>query len=503
MSTNKINSNYFSILNILTEEWYIEEWYRITQQHFIFSATNRKDGRYKVLEIIHNDFFSKKVWKTLCQLPNTHLLLPDNITAINGAHLLEFPFYLSLKELVRTKGLSFSSIILLIHDLCQSLLTLHQSGILHMDISVDNIFISEEGHFLLGDFSESCFLTTASSPVSHQTKNIMAPEYKTNPPTPSSEQYSLGILFYILCNDGIPPSDNFHGIIPNDLSVFQSMPEITDSLKAILSKILAPCSSNRYPDLPSLQQAIQMLQSELPDKISYYLYLPDETHMFHQTITTSPVPVQKKQNANPIFLIPLLFLCLILGLIALKYEKGTVTVHPNKERNISYDSEEKVATTTAVKPPVETTFEENEILDISNGQHETLVEALPDNLILSDILILFAENNNISNMDEVSALSNIREMYLSGNQIKDTLPFSTLANLEILILSDNNCTDLSGLKELQQLYFLDLSGNKDLSDISILSNLKQLKTLILTDTSVTDLSIHQLQNLLPQCNIIY
>ncbi len=508
MSIHKKTAFAFSIPPMLCDQWDITEWYRITQKHYIFKAINKKTSTEKVFEIIHDKYFSKKLWNTLSHLSNPSLLLPENITTWKGTHILEFPYYRSLKQLVLRNGISLNLIFQLMIDILISLNTLHQANILHMDISTDNIFYTEEGHFILGDFSESCFLTSAPFPIVNQTHPILAPECITDSPTILSEQYNLGILFYILCNEGNYPPKDFHGRIPQDLTIFQWMPEISESLQFILSKMLASNPSDRYPDLSFLHQDIENLISQLPEQTSYYLKITDESHPFHQTITRPNISFVP--NKKYISKISILFLVLIItigfrGFTLLRSSVDIQPSFPNKSISESvthkqYSNNTTIASQTSLLEPI---GDSSSILDIGNGKYTSLTTAFPEHLIFTDIQVLLAENNNFTDLEEISALSNLQEIYLSGNQINNTDAFSSLSKLEILILSDNNCTDLSGLTELQQLYFLDLSGNHDLINISVLSNLTKLQTLILSDTSVTESSIRELQTALPQCEIIY
>ncbi len=521
VTTNSLSHNKYSNLqNTLAENlydnWDIDQYYRITNHHIVVAARQKKTNTCHVLTIIYNPYFYKKLWKDLIRLPDSKLLLPQKIHAGKNIHILEFPVYTPLKKLVQREAISLSKIITLFLDLCASLNCLHDAGILHMDISVDNIYLTEEQHFILGDFSESCYQTNASYPLSNQISPFIAPECQNEPPSVQSEQYQLGILFYQLCNLGNAPPKDFHGIIPQNLPVFQSVPEISDDIKAILSKMLAQDPHKRYSDLSALQQDLKSLSSQNLEQSDYQLFLPDETHSFHQTVTTT-VSVSTEVHSNPIdfhlpsfhlssislpfpaFLIPCFFVFFLLIFLFIQSFSTT----GNKAKQRMEFSQGETTTGASISITADTPTDTDAILDIAGKNIDSLASVYPNHIQANTIHTLLAENNHISSLCDLSLFPNLREIYLSNNQITDLQELTVLSDLEVIVLSDNCCTNVSDLKTLHKLRFLDLSGNPELSEINDLHTLTSLETLILSDTSVTEDAVKQLQQLLPKCKIIF
>ena len=516
LSHNKHSDLQDSIPEYLYDNWDIEQYYRVTNRHIVLSAKHKKTDTCHVLIIIPNKYFYKKLWKDLICLPDSKLLLPQKIQAIKNMYILEFPVYTSLKNLVQTEPISLSKIITIILDLCASLNCLHDAGILHMDISADNVYLTQEQHFILGDFSESCFLTEARYPLSNYISSFIAPECQKKAPSIQSEQYQLGILFYQLCNLGNDPPKDFQGIIPQNLPVFQSTPEISNSIQTILSKMLAQDPFKRYSDLSALQQDLKSLSSQNLDQSDYQLFLPDETHPFHQTITvtnSSPTEIHSIldyfhlpsfhlssiQLPSFTFLIPCVLVSFTLIFIFVKVNSTT----ENKAKQITEVSQENTTTGASIFTTDDMTTDTGGILDIANKNINSFASSYPNHIQANTIYTLFAENNHISSLSDLSLFPNLREIYLSNNQISDIQDLAILSNLKVIILSDNCCTNVSDLKTLHKLRFLDLSGNSELMEVYDLHNLKSLKTLILSDTSVTENSVKQLQQMLPECNIIF
>lgn len=501
---------------ILYNNWDIIQFCRITNRHIVVSAKHKKTNTCHVLTMIHNSYFHKKLWKDLISLSDSKLLLPQKIHAGKNMHILEFPFCTSLKKLIQTEPMSLSRIVSLIYDLSVSLDYLHNAGILHMDISVDNVYLTEEQHFILGDFSESCYQAESCYPLSNPTSPFTAPECQKEPASVLSEQYQLGILFYQLCNLGNAPPKDFQGIISQNLPVFQSTPEISNAIWAILSKMLSQDPLKRYPDLSALQQDLKSLSTQNLEKSEYQLFLPDETHPFHQIVTvtdTASAEIHSKPTcfhlpsihlpsiplSSSAFLIP----CFLILLVLISTFGIGFSISRNKTKQTVESLQGMTTTGASISITAESTMISDAILDIANKNIDALSSAYPKHMQVNSIHTLLAENNHIVSLDDLSLFPNLREIYLSNNQITDLQDLAALSNLEVIILSDNCCTNISDLKSLHKLRFLDLSGNSELSEINDLHTLTSLETLILSDTSVTEDAVKQLQQMLPKCNIIF
>lgn len=521
LSHNKYSDLQKILPEVLYDNWDINQYYRITDHHIVVSAKQKKTDNCHILTIVYNPYFHKKLWKDLIRLPDNQLLLPQKIHASKDVHILEFPVCTSLKKIVQTEAISLSKIITLIMDLSVSLHSLHGAGILHMDISVDNVYRNEEQHFILGDFSESCYQTEAKHPLSNSISPFIEPECHQEAPSVLSEQYQLGILFYQLCNLGNAPPKDFQGIIPQNLPVFLSAPEIADKIRAILSKMLAQNPHERYSDLSSLQQDLKSLSSQDLEQSDYRLFLPDETHSFHQTVTLRN-PTSTEMHTlpdcfyipslhlpsfhlpsislpSPAFLVSSSLVFLIIIFLLVKFFSTT----GNETKEITDAPLGKTATGASVSTIISTDMNSNTILDIADKNIDSFISAYPKEIPANTIHTLFAENNHISSLQDLPLFPNLREIYLSNNQITDLQDLAALSNLEVIILSDNCCTNISDLETLHKLRFLDLSGNTELSEINNLHTLTSLETLILSDTSVTEDSVKQLQQMLPKCNIIF
>lgn len=88
-------------------------------------------------------------------------------------------------------------------DVLYGLRACHDNGVIHRDIKDDNIFVSEQGEYKIGDFGVSKVLKDSSRAESLKgTPNFLAPEVYLGKEgyTKSVDLYSLGIVLYRLLN---------------------------------------------------------------------------------------------------------------------------------------------------------------------------------------------------------------------------------------------------------------------------------------------------------------
>lgn len=112
-------------------------------------------------------------------------------------YLTPFSDYLGMEDF------TLNDVINLGLDILSALKICHNNGIIHRDIKDDNIFVTQEKKFKLGDFGVSKVLKDKSKAESMKgTPNFIAPEVYLGKEgyTSSVDLYSLGIVLYKLLN---------------------------------------------------------------------------------------------------------------------------------------------------------------------------------------------------------------------------------------------------------------------------------------------------------------
>ena len=111
---------------------------------------------------------------------------------------------------------------------------------------------------------------------------------------------------------------------------------------------------------------------------------------------------------------------------------------------------------------------------------------LPD--AMARLTRLTASRRGIKSLSGLEQAGLLETLDVGQNEeISDLTPLEGLTNLKVLDLADNNITDISKLSGLTSLMTLDLADNK-ITDVSTLSGLRDLKTLDLRDNDVTDVT---------------
>jgi len=97
---------------------------------------------------------------------------------------------------------------------------------------------------------------------------------------------------------------------------------------------------------------------------------------------------------------------------------------------------------------------------------------------------------NMQGLSELANLTQLVELNLWGVGVDNTelAYLSNLTNLEQLVLGNNQLTDISVLEKLVNLKTLNLTGNVHIEDISVIANFKNISALFLSNNNISDVS---------------
>lgn len=383
-----------------------------------------------------------------------HLLLPKKISLkglrIESSYVLQTP----LLSHLQSTPFTFRDFIRLFHDIANGILALHKAGLVHGDIAPRNIYVDGAGHYLLGDFSET--------KVAKKEEDYFV-----------DQQLFATMLLELLA--GGRESKLFH---EKEARYFIDSEYLSSLLKHIQRASFKE-NKRHFRGFHSFVNSTSSLFTNLEIFENEVISFDAANKSFFQNRTETIVIT--KQNKY--------IYCLALGACFLLLVLANSLSSPKKTRGIPH-----FATSSPVPK------EEQLIIDCSHSNASSLVEFLPSQDTFDSITTVYGEDNEFQDISEFAELQNLRELYLSANNIH-SLNSADFQKLKIMILSDNDLQEL--YLQSPSLSFLDLSGNKNFSDVTSLSNLSSLNTLILTDTAVSSLDISFLQKQLPNCKIIY
>ena len=101
---------------------------------------------------------------------------------------------------------SDEQVIQIAKDMCEALILCKKYGIIHRDIKPQNIFVSKNGDYKLGDFGIAKTIEKTSGGTKIGTYKYMAPEvYNNQPYNMTADIYSLGLVLHWMLNERRSP----------------------------------------------------------------------------------------------------------------------------------------------------------------------------------------------------------------------------------------------------------------------------------------------------------
>lgn len=153
--------------------------------------------------------------------------------------------------------------------ICNALKTIHSEGIVHRDISPDNIFLCTNGKYKLFDFGASRLAGEDKSKLTIILKPGYAPpEQYTNLSAqgPQTDIYALGATMYRMLTGKMPPESMNRKIKDGLIPPSGLCPDIPEYLSDIIMKAMAIEPELRFKSADELAEALRKeLKVELPE----------------------------------------------------------------------------------------------------------------------------------------------------------------------------------------------------------------------------------------------
>jgi len=202
--------------------------------------------------------------KTLTKVKNLNgiVSVKDFFSANGTAYIvMEYIDGISLKKYIKRKGgkLPMEDVVLLIRPIMESLIDIHELGLIHRDISPDNILITRTGQVKLIDFGAAKLNNSDGKSVSIVLKQGFAPEeqYRSKGEQgPYTDIYALSVTIYYAITGQLPPESIQRMFKDTIIKPSQLGAIISPSQELVLMKGLSVYAKNRYQDVASFLQAL-------------------------------------------------------------------------------------------------------------------------------------------------------------------------------------------------------------------------------------------------------
>ena len=161
-------------------------------------------------------------------------------------------------------------------DICNALQMCQKHNVVHRDIKPQNIFVSENGDFKLGDFGIAKTMEKTTGGTKIGTYKFMAPEvYNNQPYGHSADIYSLGLVLYWLLNNRRMPfiasgSSTITTTMEEKSREYRfsgkELPEPDNGNKKLKSIVMKACAYNPKDRYSSAQKMIDALEKSFCNK---------------------------------------------------------------------------------------------------------------------------------------------------------------------------------------------------------------------------------------------
>lgn len=395
---------------------------------------------------------------------STDILGLYDVFRMNGTayYAMEFFNGISLKSYISGgKKLTEGQAVNIAEQLLPALSVIHKGGILHRDVSPDNIMLCTNGRAALIDFGSARILANSERQnMSVILKDGFAPieQYQRESNQGSwTDIYSLGMSLYYSITGKSP--DNPIIRIEDDSAFLKETDKLSEDMKKILRKACAVRKEDRY------SQADEMLEDIKSCPIT-----PEDIEL---TIETAPQTNVKKVRKKK-------------GLIAVIAAAAAAVSSAAALLWSDAPSEVKIGGEMFSLDSTELYLQNRELTNsqISNLRHMKKLKFLDlsNNFItdmscldgLSELEYICFDNNNISDISFMRSMTHLKHISGNNNSISDISVLSGLTELENVFLGDNYITDISPLKNSRGLVYVGFDEAK-IGDIGVLSGMTRLK----------------------------
>ena len=180
--------------------------------------------------------------------------------------IMDFVDGMDLRNFVKKRGgrIPAEELLPLMEPVMGALDTIHKGGLVHRDISPDNIMVLPNGKVKILDFGAVRAVDNldADADLTHSTEAILkhgfAPmeQYRSRGNLgPWTDQYGVCASIYYCLTGKVPPDAPARAMGDEDVN-WDTVPGLTNLQRQVLNKGMAMLAKNRFPDMEALRSAL-------------------------------------------------------------------------------------------------------------------------------------------------------------------------------------------------------------------------------------------------------
>lgn len=442
--------------------------------------------------------------------------------------IMEFINGITLKQHLTKVGgrMKQNEVIKMMKPVLESMNRIHEVGIIHRDISPDNIMITRNNQIKLTDFGAArVFDTEDNKSITVVLKRGYAPEeqYRAKGNQgPWTDVYALCATIYKMIT-GVTPQEALERIIEDNvepLSKYDS--SIWPETEYAVMKGLSLRAQERFQTVNELVDALYYSVLETDENGNQHLV---STKDVNAVVQPTPQPVVKEEDAFDVKPI-----VVSIGKTADTYAQPEVQSMPqpiqpeskpvqqpeqpkpqpqkaappvNAKPQVTPQPEQNVAPRPIPKPVPTPSQVQREAEDRKGGFFKStfkkLVKLQLGKVRFEDTVTdLNVEHMDIGNIAILKDCLQLQKLVLSNNMLDDLSPISDCLQLEYLALRNTLVSDLSTLSGLENLRYLDLWGTR-ITDLHDIYSLKNLTYLCVKNTEIRQSQVDDFKRYVPSC----
>lgn len=447
--------------------------------------------------------------------------------------IMEYINGITLKQHLTKVGgkMKQNEVIKMMKPVLESMNQIHEVGIIHRDISPDNIMITRNNQIKLTDFGAArVFDTEDNKSITVVLKRGYAPEeqYRAKGNQgPWTDVYALCATMYKMIT-GITPQEALERMIEDNvepLSKFDS--SIWPETEYAIMKGLALRAQDRFQTVNELIDALYYSVLETDENGNRHLILTRDTTS-ESTSASQPEPaaVPSLKNEDEFEVKPIV---VSIGKTAETYAQPSVqpmpqpipqpeqkpkpapqpepaesparpkTTVPQPESKPASPVQAAASQPSAEQKQTSKNTAENKKGGFFKSTFKKLVKLQLGKVRFEDnITDLNVEHMDIGNISVLKDCLQLQKLVLSNNMLDDLSPISECKSLEYLALRNTLVGDLSTISGLENLKYLDLWGTR-VTDLHDIYTLKNLTYLCVKNTEIRQSQIDDFKKYVPNC----